>query len=238
MSNENLMDLIEWPCVLPLEIKLELLSISEKQTYVGNAKRSFDKQWSRGIFYFFSGIASYSLISSEMKPLVGGVLGYQSWMGGLQTYNFPKLILHTEEIEPLSTLFFPRQKIEELANKDPIIFKFLFALVQSNQPKHWQAIIISHYPIEIRLIYILIELLAHKRSIVGEVPHIKITHQQVSNLTGVSRPRVSEVFKQLQNEELISLARGVVWINDIDKLYEKLKRVSFDFYDPYKKLSK
>ena len=236
MSNENLIELIDWPCELSLQTKIDLLAISENQTHIQSVKTSFGKKWNRGIYYFFDGLASYSLISSEMKPLVGGVLGYKSWMGGLQIFDFPELILHTQEIEPLSAIFFPKQKIEKLAEKDPVIYKFLYVLVQLNQPKHWQAIVISHYPIEIRLIYSLLELLAHKHCIVGEVAHIKITHQQVSNLTGLSRPRISEVFKQLQSEELISLSRGVIWINNVDKLYSKLETVSFDFYNPYQKL--
>jgi hypothetical protein len=236
MSNENLIELIDWPCELPLQTKLDLLAISKEKTFIRDVQTAFGKKWNRGVIYFFDGLASYSLISAEMKPLIGCVLGHNSWIGGLQTFNFPKFILHAEEIEPLSAIYFPKQKMEELAQKDPIIYKFLYSLVQLNQPKHWQAIVISHYPIEIRLIYALIELLAHKRNIVGEIPHIKITHQKVSNLTGLSRPRISEVFKQLQSEELISLSRGVIWINNVDKLYSKLESVSFDFYDPYQKL--
>lgn len=50
--------------------------------------------------------------------------------------------------------------------------------------------------------------------------NIKFTHQEMADLTGLSRVTVSNIMSDLVSSKCISKVNGFIIINDIDKLYE------------------
>lgn len=65
------------------------------------------------------------------------------------------------------------------------------------------------------------EFLINSKAIKNE---IKITHQEIARELGTSREVVSRILKDFENEQLITLSRGIVFIKNSDGLTQKLKK--------------
>lgn len=57
-----------------------------------------------------------------------------------------------------------------------------------------------------------------------ENDELSITHEQIARNLGTAREVVTRMLKYFQNEEAVKLSRGVIILNDKDKLYEWAKK--------------
>ena len=80
--------------------------------------------------------------------------------------------------------------------------------------------------------YFLLELSSHLDFLTGQTPHISITQQQISRITGITRQRVNEVMKTLEKENLVSLERHFIYLTDITLLGKKLDGIDLSIKDP------
>ena len=75
-----------------------------------------------------------------------------------------------------------------------------------------------------RLIFLILELVEQygERTESGIELRIKLSHQDLANIIGSTRETVTVVLGQLQNEELIKIARRKLTVTDLSKLAEQV----------------
>ncbi|WNC74307.1 Crp/Fnr family transcriptional regulator [Thalassotalea psychrophila] len=223
---------INWPCKLDDEFKQKLLSIAIPVKGLPNTEASINNPYFRGVYYIHTGLSYLCITSLDFKPLNCAVFGAQSWLGALFMYNHPEIPLHLGEIESGEILFFPKKKIQLLCNETDQTHRWLFHIASFNSPKFFQIKKIPLYKKDIRIIYYLLELAAQSTQIKGVHPKINITQQQLSDLSGIARPSVNRVLKELEQENLITSSRGSINLNDLNGLSGRLEDVNLVFNDP------
>jgi predicted XRE-type DNA-binding protein len=135
------------------------------------------------------------------------------------------------EIEPCSIVHFSNQKLTPITRKNNEIFKWFYSLTFESREKWLQSQIINNANITERIVYQLIEILAHISS--KSMPmEIAISQQQLSDMTGIARQRVNEVMKELERNQMVSLHRAKIIINSIEKLARYLDDMDLSIRDP------
>ena len=232
MSNKVTVDDIIWPCELGSSLKERLLSIGSIKQGVTSLGGTPKQPYSKYICYLFEGIAILNSSSSETSTTIGGVIGPQSWFGVAGMDEAARPDFTSEEVAPVGLIAFPHKLLLKLAEQDSEVFKFLFYIAQSLLKKWTQAAVTSIHNKEMRIVFALLELLVlqHKKDDV--IPSIKISQQQLSFLSGISRPRANEVLKGLEIAEEIEIARGSLHIINLSKLAARLNNLNVSIRDP------
>ncbi len=135
------------------------------------------------------------------------------------------------EIEKVELLYIPKDEITRLAKKDPLIYKWILDIVSENVPHWFQSHLISMSKKDVRVLYCLATLLPIYENKLKEIS-LNVTQQDVSNLCGVTRPRVNEVLKKFESQGFIKLKRKMIVITSIKLFFELLGEVDLSFYDP------
>ena len=232
MRNEITIDDIVWPCELSSSLKKNLLSIASLKHEISPLGGSPKNPFSSDICYLFEGIAILNTSTLETSTTVGGVIGPQNWIGvgGMDESSRP--VYTTEEITPVVLMAFPYKLILKLAEQDSEVFKFLFYIAQKLLKKWTQTAATVIHDKEMRIVYYLLELRVLHPKKDDVIPRIKISQQQLSFLSGISRPRVNEVLKELEIAEEIEIARGSLRIINLPKLAARLNNVNVSMRDP------
>ncbi|MCJ8293323.1 MAG: Crp/Fnr family transcriptional regulator [Colwellia sp.] len=232
MRNKITANDIVWPCELSASLKKNLLSIASLKHEITPLGGSPKHPFSDDICYLFEGVAVLCTSTLNPSTTVGGVIGPKDWfgVGGIDESSRP--IYTTEEVVPVVLMAFPNKLLLKLAEQDSEVFKFLFYIAQKLLKKWTQAAATVIHDKEMRIVYYLLELrVLHPKK--GDViPSIKISQQQLSFLSGISRPRVNEVLKALEVAEEIEIARGSLRIINLPKLAARLNNVNVSMRDP------
>ena len=223
---------LSWPCDLSDDLKSELFEISQYREGMENIGLRLANARLEGVVYVMEGLASISLVVEDSHMLVGGVVGREDWIGaGLIINPFvPDLVC--EELEPFKALFFPKPKILEIAENHNEAYKWLYYCNQEMQARWIQTNLSALHHKESRIVFALVMLFTKKQVRAGFMPDIHITHQQLSNMTYVSRPRVSEVLKQMEAEGVIEQNRHQIFLLSKDELFQRLSKLNISLYDP------
>lgn len=219
-------DNVKWPCHLPLNTRSAILSISELRQGMSSFL-SFNNFVSvPGLFYILQGSAGVSFTSNEVKKVIGGVVGKSDWLGANTFNQEAKYFLLTEEIEKLKVLLFPKDKLLDLANKDPLVYKFLFHTASSSH-QIWMDILISNInDKQFKLIFILYRLWKKGSNTEDNLPVIYISQNQLSSFSGISPARLNEVLKHLEHCGYIKLKRGRIFILDPDSMLKQIQSMN------------
>ncbi|MBL0559475.1 Crp/Fnr family transcriptional regulator [Aeromonas hydrophila] len=129
-------------------------------------------------------------------------------------------------------LLFPRADIESLSEQEPEVFKFLFHIAQQVVRISLQMGSNTLFCLTTRIVYVLLELVAKNAAANTPVPSLNITQQRLSQITGISRPRVNEVLKELARTGEITIRRSELNITDMAALKARLHPFSLMYYDP------
>ncbi|NQZ81352.1 MAG: Crp/Fnr family transcriptional regulator [Colwellia sp.] len=232
MRNEISINDIVWPCELSTSLKKNLLSIASLKFEITPLGGSPKNPFSGDICYLFEGIAVLCTSTPNTSTTVGGVIGPQDWfgVGGLDESFRP--IYTTEEVVPVVLMAFPNKLLLKLAEQDNEVFKFLFYIAQKLLKKWTQTAATVIHDKEMRIVYYLLELRVLHPKKDDVIPIIKISQQQLSFLSGISRPRVNEVLKELEVAEEIEIARGSLRIINLPKLSARLNNLNVSMRDP------
>jgi len=232
VSNKVTVDDIIWPCELSSSLKESLLSIGSVKHGITSLGGTPMQPYSNDICYLFEGIAILNSYSSDTSTTIGGVIGPQSWfgVGGMDELSRPDF--SSEEVAPVVLIAFPHKLLLKLAEEESEVYKFLFHIAQSLLKKWTQAAVTSIHNKEMRIVFALLELLVLQPKKGGEFPGIKISQQQFSFLSGISRPRVNEVLKALETAEEIEITRGCLRIVNLPKLAARLNNLNVSIRDP------
>lgn len=131
-----------------------------------------------------------------------------------------------EELEPVEVIFFPKDKIDQIAGKDPLVYKFLYHSSLESQQAWLKAQIVSLHNRETRVVYALLEVSRHTSQIQGSIVSVNASQKQLSSITGISRPRLNEVLKMLESNGEISVMRGAIHLLEIERLKQRLAPMS------------
>ncbi len=228
-------DSIKWPCDLPALFKEKLLETAIYKQGVTSLQFTDRYAYIPGLFYILQGSVGMCFSTLDMKSVVGGVVGQGDWLGAYSIEREQKYFGITEEIETLSMLLFPRDKILQLAQEDPLVYKFLFFAGQQTQSIWMQALLSSIHTREQKLVYTLLELRARYSSVTGAVDCLNVTQYQLSTITGISRPRLNETLKQIEAKGFISLQRNKIFIVNCRGLCQIIASMNLMMRDPRQK---
>lgn len=223
---------IRWPIELSDQTISELLETSELISDKLFLKNTLEYEGRIGISYIVDGLVTVCTRAQGDQYSVSGVLGASDWFGGLRVFDYPNFVVNTIELEPLTTVFFPKSRIEQLALKNAEIYKFLFAIAQENNPRWIQTLTIAQFDITSAIKYYLLELVARKQHVVGSLPCLNITQQQFADVVNISRPRVNEVFQHLIRQEVIELSRGKIFFTNLAPLIKDVKDLDLAIHTP------
>lgn len=207
---------IKWPCPLKKTTQERLLSIARPYD-LNNLKNRLP-----GIFYVASGCLVGYATNKNMDNSLGLVFGAGCWFG-IQAINNPdyrrKQIYET--LYPTELWVFPREEVERLLEQDLEIYKFLFFIAQKTSSAVMQLGSNTLYCLMTRVTFILLEL-AQKATTDDDDYIINITQQNLSQIAGISRPRVNEVLKELASCGEIRLGRREIALLNIQALRKRL----------------
>lgn len=232
MLEPTISEQIQWPCELPQELIDSLVEIAVFKTGIHSLEITQKFQNLPGVFYILSGSAGICFSTENMKSLSGGVIGKGDWMGALTIHAEYNLFAVAEEVEPISMILFPADKVLELAEEQCMVFKWLLHCGTRAQSIWMQAYLSSIHEKEQKTIYVLLELAARQNNIAGEFVSINISQTQLSTITGISRPRLNEVLKGIEQQGLVKIQRGKVFITDVEGLYERISPMNLMMRDP------
>ncbi|MEZ8828276.1 Crp/Fnr family transcriptional regulator [Vibrio cyclitrophicus] len=232
MLDPKIGEQIQWPCDLSQDLIHSLLEIALFKTGVHSLEITKKFQNLPGVFYILKGSAGICFSTENMKSLSGGVIGKGDWIGALTIHANYNLFAVAEEVEPITMVFFPADKVLELAEKKCMVFKWLLHCGVKSQSIWMQAFLSSIHEKEQKTIYVLLELAARQTNVTGAKVSINISQTQLSTITGISRPRLNEVLKSIEQQGLVTIQRGKVSISDFEGLYERISPTNLMIRDP------
>ena len=223
---------INWPAELSDDFKDKLMTIAQIRKGLKQYPSRMVNGKVPGITYITKGIIFIYHTSKNMNNINGVVCGSHDWLGGDGIDNNAEIIIFIEQIEEIEYLFFPAIKVKELAETEPEVFKWLYYCTVKIQPNILQSQLISLHDKEVRIVYALLTLAKHKQVIIGQQTSLQISQQQLSTITGLSRPRINEVLKKIEKENEIAIARGKIYIIDKKALGKRLGNANLMYTDP------
>ncbi|WP_061017211.1 Crp/Fnr family transcriptional regulator [Vibrio splendidus] len=232
MLEPTISEQIQWPCELSADLIESLIDIAVLKTGVHSIEITQKFQNLPGVFYILSGSAGICFSTENMKSLSGGIIGRGDWIGALSIHADYKLFAVAEEVEPITMVLFPANKILELAERKCMVYKWLLHSGTKAQSIWMQAYLSSIHEKEQKTIYVLLELAARQTNIAGATVSINISQTQLSTITGISRPRLNEVLKGIEQQGLVKTQRGKVFITDVEGLYEHISPMNLMIRDP------
>ncbi len=218
---------IQWPCPLQETTRQRLLSIAQP----------YELNWRTGplpgVIYVATGCVVGYATNETMDNSLGLMYGHGRWFG-IQSIDNPTYAPTSlyEALLPTELLLFPARELERLVEQDPEIYKFLFFIAQYIGRITLQLGSNTLFCLTTRIIYVLLELADKPTSLNEAQPLIHITQQSLSQIVGISRPRVNEVLKTLDGSGEIKLGRGEIRLLDIATLRARLPAMSYMHHDP------
>ncbi|WP_080755629.1 Crp/Fnr family transcriptional regulator [Aeromonas hydrophila] len=218
---------IEWPCTLKLSTKECLFDISQPVS-VQELERD-----ALGLIYVESGILIGYTTDINLENSLGLIHGEGEWFGVQTIFNDgynPSVIY--EMVSPGSLILFPKEKIMKILASLDEGYKFLFFISQRIGRLHLQMGSNSLHSLASRVIYVILELAIKSDLIHGQEYVITITQQRLSQIVGVSRPRLNEVLQDLAEKKNITISRGKIIVHNLDSLRDKLHSFLLMYHDP------
>lgn len=218
---------IAWPCVLHPSTQASLLALAKPfdcQRLTGSLP---------GVIYVSSGCLVGYAANASMSNSLGLIFGRGCWLGTQSIHN--PAYAPSERYEtllPTELWLFPRADVELLSEKDPEVFKFLFHIAQQVVRISLQMGSNTLFCLTTRIAYVLLELVAKNTAADPFASSLQITQQKLSQIAGISRPRVNEVLKELARTGEITIRRGGLDITDMASLKARLHPFSLMYYDP------
>nr|WP_119009227.1 Crp/Fnr family transcriptional regulator [Vibrio superstes] len=222
---------IVWPCDLPNELKEQLLNIAVPCQGIKALPFTLSYCSVPGVYYVVKGSCGLCFTTNDTKSVLGAVVGAKDWFGALNMGTGRKIFGVAEELEDIHFLMFPEAKVLKLAEREPLVYKWLFNAGVHAQSFIMQAMISAIHQKEQKVMYVLLEL--HSRQSQSGTT-INASQAQLSSITGLSRPRLNEVLKGFEKQGLIEVQRNKVLIKDIEALSKLLSPMNLMMKNPTK----
>ncbi len=188
-------------------------------------------------FFNFSGLCfvkkgrfSISLPQQNLETLYSYIVEANSWFGALTLMPIPHPFLLINEIETVELLYISKNRLTEIADENPLIYKWLLNIAADNMPQWFQVPQIALSNKKIRVIFCLCTLLPLNNT--SALVEIVASQQNISDICGLSRPRVNGVLKELEQQELLQIQHKKIVITKPEALFKELDEANLSFYDP------
>jgi len=226
---DSLQDLIKWPCELPSTTKEAIVLNATRIQQLGPV--TTQGRQLNGVMYIKRGIAGIGFSSEHTNTMNAAIFGTGNWLGASVINHVIRVLANIEQVEPIEIIFFAKDKIEQLAEKDPNIFKWLYYGSLQSQHQWLTAQAVSLHDREVRVIYTLLEIAKYANQVQGSVSAVHASQKQLSIMAGISRPRLNEVLKMLEASGEISVSRGSIHLLDQQSLTERLSKLDVSIID-------
>lgn len=215
---------IDWPCSLSDSLKQELLSSATIMSGLSEYSQ-YSRANEGGVYYVSQGIISVSFTSENTNSMNATLISGNTWMGGGILNSNLLLKATVDEIYPTIIICFPKEKIDRLAATSDEVYKWLYHCTLDVQKCWLKSQLCSLYDRECRIVFSLLDISRRLPSVKGSLVKIDISQKQLSQITGISRPRLNEVLKHLESVGEISLERGSIHLLDIPALAERTHKL-------------
>jgi CRP-like cAMP-binding protein len=214
---------IVWPIAISESLKHKMLSISQTIDNVKAFEVSTDYWHVNGLFYINKGLFTVGYTAEDLNVTVSAIVGAQDWLGINSLFDDGERVVHSVKLAETELIYFPRDKLEALSQQEPSLFELFYYLSKSATRVLIRSCLVCLHERDKRIAYTLARAYNKLIAIDGKAePVLQISQQQLSNIVGVSRPRVNETLKEFERQRIILVQRGKIFIEDIDGLMSKL----------------
>jgi CRP-like cAMP-binding protein len=184
-----------------------------------------------GLCFIRKGRFSISLPQQNLETLYSYIVETNTWFGALTMMPIPHPFLLINELEEVELLYISKDRLTEIADANPLIYKWLLNIAADNMPQWFQVPQIALSNKKIRVIYCLCTLLPLNQND-DSLVEIAASQQNISDICGLSRPRVNGVLKELEQQGLIEIQHKKISIKQPNVLFKQLDEANLSFYDP------
>ncbi|WP_409422291.1 Crp/Fnr family transcriptional regulator [Pseudaeromonas sp. ZJS20] len=220
----------DWPGDISTRVQQALLALARPVDLMQQHSRLSEIP---GIFYLEQGAVLMAVPDGEMKSSIGMALGPGDWWG-IHAFDpaSPRLFALMELVAQPVVWLFPKAEVEQLASRQPEVYKWLFAIALRLHGLRMQLHLNSWHSLPQRVAYLLLHLGERCGQPQADGLQLPVSQQQLSQLAGISRPRLNEVLKQFEGQGLLQLGRGQIRLLDIPGLRAPLQSLNLMFHDP------
>ena len=225
---------ILWPCDLSLDFKRSLLKLATIQTRKQGYYFLSSKDTSDGLYYILSGSLIMSIRTKDFHHFTHNLIGQNEFLyyGSLME-NKVQDSLSAEMLQDTLMLKISEQDIQTLEKEQPEFYKFMFSLLKKRTlPLIQKGLLNQKFSIDIKVAFMLLEVASKQTSVQGSVMLLNITQQQLGDIADVTRQRVNAVLKQFQQQQIVELDRGKIYLYKPRMLMDLLKKENLSFYMP------
>ncbi|MCY9852572.1 Crp/Fnr family transcriptional regulator [Vibrio mediterranei] len=230
MTKTIAVEQLRWTTSLSPELSQELVSAAQRISIEDPALAS-SSLINRGINFIESGTLAICIQTPNLKTANCLLVGQDGWFGNYIDPNASLLPFIFIEIEPCSIIHFSDQRLRPICEKNAEIYKWFYSLTFESKEKWLQSQLIYSANITERIVYQLIDILAHMNTKESMV-EISVSQQQLSDMTGIARQRVNEVMKELERNHLVTLYRGKIRIDSPQRLAAYMDGIDLSIRDP------
>ncbi|MCG9627402.1 Crp/Fnr family transcriptional regulator [Vibrio mediterranei] len=230
MTKTIAVEQLRWTTSLSPELSQELVSVAQRISIEDPALAS-SSLINRGINFIESGTLAICIQTPNLKTANCLLVGQDGWFGNYIDPSASLLPFIFIEIEPCSIIHFSNQRLRPICEKNAEIYKWFYSLTFESKEKWLQSQLIYSANITERIVYQLIDILAHMNTKESMV-EISVSQQQLSDMTGIARQRVNEVMKELERNQLVTLYRGKIRIDSPQRLAAYMDDIDLSIRDP------
>ena len=188
-----------------------------------------------GVNFIIEGTLILGINTPNLRTVNYIVLGPNENFGDFipQKEENQPFFLHATQ--PVKLVNLSTESLRTIANNSDEIYKWFHKLYLAPKNKWLQSQLIMREPIEVKLAYLLLELLLHTREHLARVRNtLQLSQQTISHITGIARQRVNLILKEFEQQKILKVSRSSLTITDIEALGKKLNGVDLSFRDPRK----
>ena len=172
------------------------------------------------VFVIRSGsVKTYTYIQNGEEQMTGFHLAGK--MLGLDAIGSGQYSQSAMALETCSICEIPFAKLEDICAHTPHLQHMLFYVMsQEIRDEHYHLTLLSRMPAAARLASFLLDLSCHfqQRGYSASNFNLSLSRHDIANLLGLAVETVSRLFTQFQEEELLSVDRKHIVLNDINGL--------------------
>ena len=223
---------LRWPGPLSATLQRQLFALVEPYDPVMMNCRQMALP---GVIYIHHGSLAVMFSNTEMDASLGVILGPGDWFG-YQTLSLQptQFFAFVEPLSPVDAYVLPQAKLQRLAENEPEVYKFLYFIGNRIHTSNLQLLLNSLHDLTSRLVYLLFELARSQPKVANAEWTLTISQQQLSFISGISRPRINQILKRLERDGEIRTQRGKIVIQDLQALQARINQVNLMFRDPRK----
>tara|TARA_Y100000588_G_C14279454_1_gene936202 strand:- start:495 stop:1196 length:702 start_codon:yes stop_codon:yes gene_type:complete len=217
-----------------LDIKLtdRIHELSELQVGIRGIPMCHNFEKPPGVYFILEGVASVVISTNDISSEAGYFVGVGDNLGAEFLFTDNVVFFSMTEIKPIKLLYLSQESIVEILRAFPHFYGFLYKQVSRMSLKSSQQILTSIHDKNFRTVYSIIDLYyqLEKSGLSGY--RINISQSLLASVVRISRPKLNFVLKSFEAQKLITIRRGEIIIEDLNRLKSLLDDGNLMFFNP------